>query len=48
MTIKTCPECLGDGYLPCPTCDGEGTVEEEPEQLEIPGEDWSKYETHGS
>jgi DnaJ-class molecular chaperone len=47
--IKTCPECLGDGYLPCPTCDGEGSVEEPdtvpPERLE--GVQWESYEKHG-
>jgi hypothetical protein len=45
--MKECPECLGEGYIQCPNCDGEGFIEEEPEQLELPGVEWSKYETHG-
>lgn len=24
--LSSCPECLGTGCLPCPTCDGEGSV----------------------
>jgi DnaJ-class molecular chaperone len=40
--IHECHECLGLGYIDCPTCDGEGTVDEEEEQLE--GEDWSRWE----
>ena len=45
-----CEECLGDGYIQCPNCDGEGVVEDkEPappqdEQLQLPGVDWSEYE----
>lgn len=45
--MKTCEECLGDGYIQCPTCDGEGVVEEEPVQLQLVGVDWSEYEEHG-
>lgn len=42
--MSECPECLGHGYIECPNCDGTGEVEEEYEQLQLPGVQWGAYE----